>query len=73
MSERMTDETIIMIVEELLFDSSVIINVGSRSTAYRTRNRVNEYLRREGCDWRVKLIIRDNRFPYVLESEVTND
>lgn len=73
MRERITDEDITMIVQELCFDSSVIIDVGSRSTAYRTRNRVNEYLRREDYNWRVRLIIRDDRFPYVLESEAIND
>ncbi len=73
MYKRITDEDITMIVQELIFDNSVIINVGSRSTAYRTRNRVNEYLWWEGYNWRVRLIIRDDRFPYVLEREVTND
>ncbi len=45
---------IVMAVEELGFDGGISLGRCSRSTVYRWTKAINEYLERDGYEWRVK-------------------
>lgn len=64
----MTDDDIIMIIEEIAMDGRVGLNC-SRSTAYRTKKRINHILKRDNYEWKVNLIIDNTqRIPYELRA-----
>ena len=44
---------IVMAVEELGFDGGISLGRCSRSTVYRWTKAINEYLERDGYEWRV--------------------
>ncbi len=55
-----------MIIQELVFDEEVGLAC-SRSTAYRTKNAVNDILERDNYDWRVTLVTNKTKhLPYSL-------
>lgn len=52
-------DNIVMAVEEIGMDGSVSLGKCSKSTLYRWRKAINEYLERNHFDWRVRADVKD--------------
>lgn len=68
MSYRCQPLDIALTVEELSLSGAVSLGRCSKSTAYKDVRRVNDYLKANKYDWRVRLTIdKNNPLPYGLE------
>ena len=71
MRARLTDVT--AYIEELEMSGCVNIGKCGKATAYRDRKRVNDYLKENGYDWRVKLSVESEHPSYVLTAVDKNN